>query len=314
MIPIQHTLQTGYMIGPVHCYSATLNGELVLFDSGPPTEAAKEYLSNTLDLQQLKHVIMTHCHIDHYGLASWLEQESDATIYLPYRDSLKIERHQERLDKQSDLLLDLGYDRGFAGNFMLSMNDGTTFPDFPRRYRIVEQDLPGHLGLEVLSCAGHSQSDLVYATAEWAVTGDVLLRGVFQSPLLDVDLETGQRFRNYDAYCATIGKLATLRGRRILPGHRKDVDSVDAPILFYLDKMLTRAAALKPFRASGNVAEIVRQLFGERLEKAFHIYLKASEIVFLLDFLDAPEQLRSVLEEIDLFETVAGKYRQATEP
>jgi 2,4-dienoyl-CoA reductase (NADPH2) len=314
MIPIQHTLQTGYMVGPVHCYSAILNGELVLFDSGPPTEAAKEYFRSALDLPRLRHVIMTHCHIDHYGLAHWLEQESDATIYLPYRDSLKVERHDERLEKQSTLLLDIGYGQDFADSFMLSMNDGTTFPEFPQQYRIVEDELPENLGLETLSCAGHSQSDLVYATADWAVTGDVLLRGVFQSPLLDVDLETGKRFRNYDAYCATIGKLAKLRGRRILPGHRKDVDSVDAPILFYLDKMLTRAAALIPYRDSGNVAEIVRQLFGERLEKAFHIYLKASEIVFLLDFLEAPEQLRSVLEQIDLFETVADKYREATDP
>jgi 2,4-dienoyl-CoA reductase (NADPH2) len=164
----------------------------------------------------------------------------------------------------------------------------------------------------VLNCPAHSQSDLVYAMPDWAVSGDVLLRGIFQSPLLDVDLETGLRFRNYAAYCTTIGKLAGLRGRKILPGHRQFVASVDRPVLFYLDRLLSRAAALKPHRHGGSVAGIVRQLFGDSLRNAFHVYLKASETVFLLDFLDDPGRLRSVLRQIGLFEAVADRYRQAT--
>ena len=76
---------------------------------------------------------------------------------------------------------------------------------------------------------------------------------------------------------------------------RRSVDGVDAPILFYLDKMLKRARLLRTQRNSDSVAEIVDRMFGERLEKAFHVYLKASEVVFLLDFLDQPERLRSVL-------------------
>lgn len=312
MIPLQHTLQTGYMVGPVHCYSTELNGELVLFDTGPPTPAAKDELRRTLDLPKLRHVILTHCHIDHYGLARWLEQETGATVYLPYRDSLKIRQHDQRLEQMGQLLLEIGFDRRFLEDFMRSMNDGTTFPDFPHDYRIVEEALPQRLGLEVISCPGHSQSDLVYATPNWAVTGDVLLRGVFQSPLLDVDLETGQRFRNYEVYCATLGKLAGLRGREILPGHRRSVDGVDAPILFYLDKMLKRATLLRTQRNSDSVAEIVDRMFGERLEQAFHVYLKASEVVFLLDFLDQPERLRSVLEQIGLLDFVADRFATAT--
>lgn len=313
LIPTQHTIPTNYMVGPVHCYSAELNGELTLFDTGPPTETAQNYLRNNLDLSRLKHIIITHCHIDHYGLACWLEQETDATIYLPYRDALKIASHDVRLDKMGELLLDIGYDHEYLSAFKLSMTDGTTFPEFPTNYRIVENDLPADLELEVLNCPGHSQSDLVLAAPGWAITGDILLRGIFQSPLLDVDLETDERFRNYDAYCATVQKLAGLRGRKILPGHRETIESVDRAVLFYLGKMLTRAAKIKPYRGSGNVAEIVQRMFGDSLKKIFHVYLKASEIVFLLDFLDNPNRLRRVLKNIDLFDAVAEKYREATD-
>ena len=41
---IQHTINTPYMVGPVHCYAAELAGELVLFDTGPPTAAAQGFL------------------------------------------------------------------------------------------------------------------------------------------------------------------------------------------------------------------------------------------------------------------------------
>lgn len=313
MQPIQHTIQTGYMVGPVHCYSAEFNGELTLFDTGPPTDTARNYLQKNLELSKLKHVFLTHCHIDHYGLAHWLEKKTGATIYLPYRDSLKLTRHDERLEKMGNLLLDIGYDREFLADFMASMNDGTTFPKFPNDYRIVEDAFPSQLGFQVLNCPGHSQSDLVYAGASWAITGDVLLRGIFQSPLLDVDLETDLRFRNYDAHCATIRKLAGLRDHKILPGHRHEVESVDSVVLFYLKKLLSRAVKTRSYREKGSVAEIVQQMFGDSLQKPFHVYLKASEIVFLLDFFADPLQLRNTLEEVGLFDPVADLYREAVD-
>jgi hydroxyacylglutathione hydrolase len=68
----QHTINTPYMVGPVHCYSGVLAGELVLFDTGPPTPDAERYLRDHIDLKKLRHVIITHGHIDHYGLAFWL--------------------------------------------------------------------------------------------------------------------------------------------------------------------------------------------------------------------------------------------------
>ena len=68
---------------------------------------------------------------------------------------------------------------------MYAIRSYYAFPPFPENYLVAEHDLPERLGIEVLACPGHSQSDLVYAGADWAVTGDTLLKGIFQSPLLD---------------------------------------------------------------------------------------------------------------------------------
>ena len=311
MIPVQHTIATPYPVGPVHCYSTELNGELVLFDTGPPTAEAKEYLRTHLDLARIKHVVISHCHIDHYGLAHWLEEEYGTTIYLPFRDSLKIIRHEERLARIYALLLQLGFSRRFLDSFRDSMEDGTVFPNLPKNYRIIEEDLPEQLGIKVVACPGHSQSDLVLVGPGWAVTGDVLLRGIFQSPLLDIDLLREQRFRNYEAYCITLGKLAGLRELSILPGHRESVASVDSCILFYVGKLLERSTSIKSYPATLSVAEVVNQLFPEQPQRPFLTYLKASEIVFIRDFVAQPEMLREVLQQIGLFQPVADLYRMA---
>jgi len=307
----QHTINTPYMIGPVHCYSGRLGGELVLFDTGPPTAEARRYLQEHVDLASLKHIIVTHCHIDHYGQAYWLEQHTEAALYLPYRDCLKISRHDRRMDEMYHLLSGIGFNEDYLDELQQIFDSGVLFPPFPKRFLVAENDLPERLGIQVLSCPGHSQSDLVYAGDDWAVTGDTLLRGVFQSPLLDVDLETGGRFKNYRAYCETLIKLAGLRDKKVLPSHRQTVGSIDSVLLFYVSKLLQRAEQLAPYRDEKNVMLLIDKLLNGRVQDVFHMYLKTSEIVFMKDFLEQPELLRRALEEIGLFDDVAELFHFA---
>ena len=305
----QHTVPTPYMVGDVHLYTTEIGGELVLFDTGPSTEAGLAYLQRHVDLRRLRHVLVTHCHIDHYGLAGWLAQNTDAQIYLPRRDALKLQHHEKRLAHLQELLRECGFSDEFLAGFRGSLGGDQVFPPEPRAYRIVEEaDLPARLGVEVLACPGHSQSDLVYRCGDEAVSGDVLLRGIFQVPLLDVDLETfAGRFSNYRAYCATLSELAKLRGCRILPGHRRDVAGVDETILGYVAKLLHRAARVRAFPATLSVAEVVARLPGT--DAPFIAYLKASEVLFLRDFLADPERLRAALETIGLFAEIAPAYQ-----
>ncbi len=309
---IQHTIETPYMVGPVHCYTAELGGELTLFDTGPPTDEGRNFLRQHVDLARLKHILITHCHIDHYGLAYWLEQESDAEIYLPYRDWLKINSHDERMTEMFTLLVNLGFDEVSLGELRNIFDSGVLFPPFPKHFKIAEEALPARLGVEIINCPGHSQSDVVYVFDEWAVTGDTLLRGIFQSPLLDVDLETGRRFNNYEAYCASIVKLSAIGNKIILPGHRENIESVEDSLLFYIEKMLIRAEQLLPMRGEENVVTIITKLFGNAMRNVFHVYLKASEIVFMQDFLANPELLGNALIEIGLFERVEEQFIRTT--
>ncbi len=307
MIPVQHTVDTPYMVGPVHCYTIDYGEETVLIDTGPPTDAGRDYLRDRIDLGRLKHVLVTHCHIDHYGQSAWLEANSGARIYLPSRDIQKNERLEERLSTLFELIAAMGFTQDYMEQLRKRFVQSVMSPRFPENCLVAEEDIPAYLGIDVLACPGHSQSDLVYTGDGWAVTGDTLLRGVFQSPLLDVDLECGGRFKNYQAYCRSIVRLAGLGSRRILPGHRHHIDSVERTILFYISKALHRVSYLLPHIHEKTVAGVIDHLFSSMTDP-FHIYLKTSEIVFMKDFLADPALLGNALREIGLFEPVADLY------
>ncbi len=307
----QHTVQTPYMVGEVHFYSTELDGDLVLFDTGPPTAAGETCLQEHVDLKRLKYVFVTHCHVDHYGLTNFILQQSDAEIFIPQRDAIKFQRHAERMERLGELLHGFGFGSDFIAQLRESFERNKVFPATPERFRIVEEsDELSRLGITYLPCPGHSQSDLAYLVGESAVTGDILLRNIFQAPLLDIDLDTfAGRYHNFDAYCNSLLNLALLRGRSIMPGHRQYIDGVDPAILFYVRTLLERAVLVKPLRALA-LNSIIEQLFKGRLTEPFFVYLKISEILFMLDLLDNPALLRDSLEQIGLFDQLSALYER----
>lgn len=310
----QHTVQTPYMVGEVHFYSTELDGELVLFDTGPPTPEGEACLQESVDLTRLKYLFITHCHVDHYGLANYILQHSDAEAFIPRRDAVKFQRHTERMERMGELLGGYGFGNDFTVQLQESFERNKVFPATPERFGIVEDsDILTKLGIGYLACPGHSQSDLVYLVGDSAVAGDILLRNIFQAPLLDINMDTFEgRFRNYDAYCSSLLNLAQLRGRRIMPGHRQSVEEVDDTVLFYVRTLLERAVQLLPFRGLA-LNNMIDQLFKGRLTDPFFIYLKVSEIVFMLDFLENPTLLKASLEQIGLFDRAGTLYEAVTQ-
>ena len=309
---LQHTVPTPYIVGEVHFYSAQLNGALTLFDTGPPTPEGEAALREKVELGRLKYLLLTHCHIDHCGLANYVLDNSEAELYLPRLDAIKFARHEERLEGMAGLLGSYGFGQEFLRQLGDCFDRYKVHPVVPKRYRIVEESAElKALGIDWLACPGHSQSDLVYLVDGCAVSGDLLLRNIFQAPLLDIDLQSfAGRFRNYDAYCASLGKLARLRGFLVMPGHRESVGGVDEAIISYLTTLLERCVKLLPYRGLA-VNEMVERLFRGRLPDPFHVYLKVSEIVFMLDFLEDPELLKVSLEEIALFDRVSALFAAA---
>ena len=310
----QHTLNTPYIIGEVHCYSTEINNELVLFDAGPPTDDAFATLAAQIDLQRLKYIFITHTHIDHYGLAARIVEQSGARVLVSRQDAIKFQRRRERLDLFIKLLAGIGCDDSITSQLREKKEQELLAIKIPEQIEIVEEStVPATLGISWLNCPGHSQSDLIYLCGNSAITGDTLLRNIFQVPIFDVDLQTfAGRFHNYDAYCTSIMAMRHLRGYRICPGHRWHVDSFEETILCYVRKLLERAGQIKELSPGNSPLDIMLAIFGDISRNPFFVHMKLSEIIFIQDFLENPAQLKKSLEFLGLFDTVSDLYYSAT--
>jgi len=311
MRPVLHCLNTHYAIGPVNCYSLESADGLILIDCGVPNEETKGYYQESLDLSRLRHILVTHGHNDHYGLAAWLAAKSGARVYFPYRDYLKTQHRDDYLRLLGDIMQGIGFSTHYYQRLLAIITHPANFSAFPKELSAVERDFPGNLGVDFIACPGHSQSDLIYLTGDYAITGDTLLPGVFQTPVLEVDMENGGRFNNYEAYCQSLVKLATLEGRRILPGHGQKPESVREAQLFYVRKLLQRAGRLRPWRQEANISHIISEMFADGMKETFSVFLKAAELLFIQDFFREPERLAVSLRQIDLYDEVEELFDQA---
>jgi 2,4-dienoyl-CoA reductase (NADPH2) len=311
MQPVIHRLDTPYIVGPVYCYSFESEDGLILVDCGVETEEAKRYYLQSFDLSRLRHILVTHSHPDHYGMAAWLAVHSGASVYFPYRDYLKTKYLRDYLRLLGDIMQGMGFDNRYFKSLMAVFNIETKGAPIPEHILVVEQDFPKNLGIDFIACPGHSQSDLVYLTDGCAITGDTLLQGLFQTPTLEVDLEQGGRFSNYEACCDSMIKLAALEGRRILPGHFQAPPTIREAQLFYVTKLLQRAERLRPWRREANISDIISKMFAGGMTEIFFVFLKAAELLFMQDFFREPERLAVSLRRIGLYDEVEDRYDQA---
>lgn len=309
----QHTVRTPYQVGEAHFYSTEIDGKLVLFDTGPSTPEAFAFLREQVDLARLKYLFITHCHDDHFGLATSIARESDARIYIPRKDSIKLRNREKRLPQLEKVFAGCGFDAAVIRKLMDWFRANARRFAGSEHFGIVEEsDALERLRITCSSFAGHSQSDLVYFCDGHAITGDILLRNVFQVPLLDIDVEdfTG-RFVNYVPWCSSLAAMSKLRGYKLCPGHCGNLDRLDETLTSYLRRLLRRAERVRKMEGVESVQEMIVRLFGKVPDDPVYLFSKASEMVFLRDFLSEPVRLKHSLEQIGLFESVSDLYAAA---
>ncbi len=296
---IKHTVNTPYMVGPVHFYTFETAHGLIMFDTGPNTLEAISYIKKNVDLSKLAYLFITHCHIDHYGLTYLIKQNSDAKIFISKYDLLKFKHYKERFEKVSNFLLEEGFPPKILDEIKSNLEGMKNLAPFPEGEVLEESNnILEQLNLKYLRCPGHSQSDIIYLYENYAISGDVILRDVFQTPLLDLNLDDFEsRYNNYLAYIDTIDKLISLEHYTFLPGHRDYIDSVKDRISIYLDKMLSRGLKIGNSLLEKPIYEILLDLNNQKPLDTFTSYLKASEVFFIRDIFRNPEPLISSIKK-----------------
>jgi glyoxylase-like metal-dependent hydrolase (beta-lactamase superfamily II) len=197
-------IPTPFMVGRVNAYLIE-DSPLTLIDSGPNSAKALDELEQALAalghrIEDLELLVITHQHIDHFGLASILARRSGAEVAALDRvapflasygqeaelDDLFAERLMLRHGIPPEVVTALrAVSAGFRG--------WGAAVEVTRPLRDGGELVLGDRTLRVLHRPGHSPSDTVFhdASRSMLIAADHLIAHVSSNPLLARPLETG---------------------------------------------------------------------------------------------------------------------------
>jgi glyoxylase-like metal-dependent hydrolase (beta-lactamase superfamily II) len=200
MEPIRIELPTGLGVGSVNAYLFE-HPEAVLVDAGIKSDECWDALVDGLAwrglaVRDLSRVVITHAHVDHYGLAGRIVAESDATVWISDLGAPWLlpaaEKWQARLDfYRDDFLLHLGLPQAAIDAALLNMRVLGSQADPVPAERLVTFRPDGVLQMggaawQVIHTPGHASMQTVFHQPErrQLLSADMLL-AVTPTPVVE---------------------------------------------------------------------------------------------------------------------------------
>ena len=238
-----------------------------IFDPSPARDHGWDRLVAALEAcgvrpQQITRVIVTHPHIDHYGMTGRLMDETSCELWMHglAQDELEIYRRPDEVTATlRETFVDHGVERADVDEltafedwrpFVSSVVDATATLEGGERLTVAGRDW------EVVHTPGHSRSHVcMWAPADGTlISGDHLLATITPH----IDFKPGSQQDPLGQYLASLEKTEKLEPALVLPGHGR------------------------PFEDGGNRARVIAQHHERRLGSILQVIRRephtASEI------------------------------------
>ncbi len=303
--------------GPANVYVIeNADGTLTLFDCGIATDEAKaalgkQFADRGLERSKVSQIIVSHGHIDHYGNAQEISEQTGATIWLHPADLEKVcgeGRWNKQLEKSFPYFMRLGVPRATLDAMLDAAGRNKTYArqvDPARVKPLVHGQRFDfkHLSVEVLHLPGHTPGLVCLYSAEHKLlfADDHVLARVSPNPLLDLTTGEGpEKFRALAAYMKSARAVYALELDCVLPGHGESFKNhrplLDGLFAFYerrQEKLLKKMG-----QGPATVHELVHVVF-PRVDPG-RLYLMLSEVLGNLEVLEDAGKIRRV-EDVDVF-------------
>ncbi len=292
-IPI--TFDLPFVVGNMNIY--LFPGEpLTLLDTGPKTEPARHAIEKTFEehglrIEQIKRIVISHGHVDHFGLARELAEKSGAEIFIHPCDAPKVQRGYHFYGELSPFLREAGVPEEHLGE----LEGWCTFADSIKEplenVQLLEDEaaIPFEtFSLRVIHCPGHAQGHIaLYHEASGDLFGgDHILRNITPNPAMERSCkEPEKRNQALVQYLASVKKIEQLHVKRILGAHGPAVENPQERIeQIYRHHLRRKEKLLGLLNGKGATAyELGKKLFGTAKEA--DIFLTVSEVFAHLDLL-----------------------------
>jgi glyoxylase-like metal-dependent hydrolase (beta-lactamase superfamily II) len=284
---------TPFDVGPVNVYLID-EEPLTLIDAGPRTDEAIESLKSAFArlgrrFSDLRRIIITHAHSDHYGVARLLQEESGAQVWVHEWDAATVSA-RGGYDEYIRLLDEAGVPPLVMGSMEEGYDDIRASAEPVDRLEFVadgDDVLFEHESLTVLHTAGHTPGSicLVRSSNRTVFSADTVLKNITPNPVLSPDpIDRTRRFQSLGEYLVSIARLRSLGPTLLKGGHGDDVMDFEEHFnRLYQFHRVRQSKLLALLRREGVTAwEASLRLFPDA--KRYHRFLALSETIAHLDY------------------------------
>lgn len=304
-------IPTPFGIGRVNCY-VFAGEELTLLDPGPKTDAAYEELQMFLEAEgyeiaDVDRVLITHPHMDHYGLAGTIVEASGAEVVA----------HTDAVDRLADPDGHFDREQAFFQPFLVSMGVPEelvdTVVELPAPYTdfrepvTVSRDIKdgdritAEAELDVVHTPGHAPGSVCYVAndAGTVFTGDHVMMDVSPNPLLTLRPGSDdERTRSLPAYLDSLGRIQQVEATVGYAGHREQIPDVPDRATEIIDHHHERKEAIAEMIADAGrrtAYDIMIELFPDL--PATEMFPGMSEVIGHLDLLEDEGEVDVIRED-----------------
>jgi glyoxylase-like metal-dependent hydrolase (beta-lactamase superfamily II) len=301
------TVPTPFPVGPVNVH-LILRDPVTIVDSGPLTDAAWEVLvaglaAHGLGVADVRRILLTHGHHDHYGLAAKIADASGAEIL-----GGALDRNNFRQVRHPKLLLDDMARSGFGVATRFAVVAAIAAVDHFAKPLEAWDELRGGETLagdgwsvRVRSTPGHTPGSLTFEVPEAGVlfTGDTVLKDITPNAIIDEDpLEPGRPFRSVSTYFRTLEEIGGANaGETLLTGHGAPIPDwhvhkggLDRRYRLRIDQILRHLA-----KGPATARDLVTAIFPR--VRTLNVFLAFSEIAGFLMYLEDEGRVVKLVEE-----------------
>ncbi len=292
-------IPTPFPVAPTNVY--LLEGDpLTMVDTGPLTDEALQALGRGVrdlgySLTDIEQLIITHAHIDHFGLAREVVEQSGATVLSFHFNKLPLEDFYTWWEDRIAYAWKLFTKEGIPEDALERIKPIQDFELYatpvPEVTPLDDNDMVqmGGTTWRAIHTPGHALGHLCFyhERSQLLVSGDHLLRDITSNPLIETPRPgMTERPRSLVDYIRSLRRIRELEVRKVLPGHGEPVYDHR----FLVDDILAhhqhRGGLILQLLKQGDktVYELGLGLFGEQLP-GVHFFLVMSEIIGHLDVL-----------------------------
>jgi glyoxylase-like metal-dependent hydrolase (beta-lactamase superfamily II) len=215
-----------------------LKGKMTaLVDAGLDSPNNREYIKGQLkklSSWKVDLLLITHGHIDHFGLASYIQGETGAEIYIHEDDSPALKNYRKALTWLDEVYA-LAIEGGFSDIDLREARirqsvalDIMGVPKDFKTFRKLELDM-GDQKLSTIHLPGHTPGSVGYVLGEIVFSGDVALDGSTVVGDLRGELESIQKLKTF---------REVYTGHRRTPINAMDLEALEAHIAQRLEEVL----------------------------------------------------------------------------